>query len=59
MSMQDNLLDINDELMKLVREGINTGFGLIQEADEDITPLLITETTIRFLQSRTSIRYLL
>jgi hypothetical protein len=47
--MQDNLLDINDELMKLVREGINTGFGLIQEADEDITPLLITETTITVL----------
>lgn len=49
MSMQDTILDINDELMKLIREGINTGFGLIQEADDDITPILITETAITVL----------
>lgn len=44
--MQNNGMDISDDLMKLIREGINAGFGLIQEDDDDIIPLFITEQAI-------------
>jgi hypothetical protein len=52
--MQDNMLDINDELMKLVREAINNGFGLIQEEDR----LLLQIQRLLLCQSGTSTKSL-
>jgi hypothetical protein len=50
--MQDHLLDIDDELLKLVRQAINTGFAQVQdeEEDTDILPALITDTAIIVLE---------
>ena len=46
LTKEENTLDISDELHKLVREAIDSGYGLVQEADTDITPLLVTSSSI-------------
>ena len=43
---EENILDIDDELHNLVREAIDTDYGLVQEDDIDITPLLVTSSSI-------------
>ena len=46
LTKEENILDIDDELHNLVREAIDTGYGLVQEDDIDITPLLVTSSSI-------------
>jgi len=46
LTKEENILDIDDELHNLVREAIDTGYGLVQEDDIDITPMLVTSSMI-------------
>jgi hypothetical protein len=46
LTKEENTLDIGDELHNLVREAIDTGYGLVWEDDIDITPMLVTSSMI-------------
>lgn len=46
MSTKENILDISDELFKLIHEAINAGFGQVQEEDDEVLPALITTSSI-------------
>jgi hypothetical protein len=46
LSTKENILDISDELFKLIHEAINAGFGQVQEEDDEVLPALITTSSI-------------
>jgi hypothetical protein len=46
LSTRENLLDISDELLTLIREAINNGFGQVEKEDNDVLPALITTSAI-------------
>lgn len=46
LTKEENTLDISDELHNLVRDAIGNGYGLVQEDDFDITPILVTSSMI-------------
>jgi hypothetical protein len=49
LSTNENILDISDELLNLIHEAINAGFGLVQEEDDEVIPALITTSAIIML----------
>src|SRR5947209_6413525 len=46
LSTKENRLDIGDELLGLIREAINAGFGQIEDEDDEVLPALITTSSI-------------
>lgn len=46
LTKEENTLDISDELLNIIREAINAGFGQVQEDDIDVLPALFTSSSI-------------